>query len=35
MNGDGTFNALILVDKLAKLNSSQQSIESILFDISL
>lgn len=29
MNGDGTFNAQILVDKLAKLNSSQQSIETL------
>ncbi|XP_020261111.1 regulation of nuclear pre-mRNA domain-containing protein 1A-like [Asparagus officinalis] len=29
MNGDGAFNAHILVDKLAKLNSSQQSIETL------
>ncbi|KAJ6845748.1 regulation of nuclear pre-mRNA domain-containing protein 1B [Iris pallida] len=29
MNGNGIFNAQILVDKLAKLNSSQQSIETL------
>ncbi|KAG0498499.1 hypothetical protein HPP92_003190 [Vanilla planifolia] len=29
MNGNGTFNPQILVDKLAKLNSSQQSIETL------
>ncbi|XP_020591000.1 regulation of nuclear pre-mRNA domain-containing protein 2 [Phalaenopsis equestris] len=28
-NGNGTFNSQILVDKLAKLNSSQQSIETL------
>ncbi|PKA55262.1 hypothetical protein AXF42_Ash003899 [Apostasia shenzhenica] len=29
MNGSGTFNPQILVDKLSKLNSSQQSIETL------
>lgn len=29
----GTFNPQILVDKLARLNNSQASIESILFEI--
>lgn len=29
MNGNGTFNHQILVDKLAKLNNSQQSIETL------